>query len=319
MHLANPRKQRESGKSGASAFVRALMAGLIDYAGLFPPAGLSMERAVTAYAHYKDGEHAWMLGRFVVPVERLDEFAGALTGIETSSPWRLSALAGDNVDADLEVIAEFNRAFSAKAVVDVIEIRLEGEFLLQPQVVLDAGLMPYFETVPVHATPFWLWAESGARAKLRTGGIVPGMFPPPEVIADFLFQCAAAQLPFKATAGLHHALRSIRPLTYDPDSPSTLMYGFLNVFLAAGWAWKGASREEIVQILEERDPAAFDFREDAVRWRGQSLSAAQIREMRERFAISFGSCSFEEPIAELEALCGREERSDGSRGPQNAP
>src|SRR6185436_2132053 len=53
--------------------LRVLLADLIDYAGLFPPAALSMQDAVRNYARYAEGEHAWMLGKFVVPEARRAE------------------------------------------------------------------------------------------------------------------------------------------------------------------------------------------------------------------------------------------------------
>ena len=54
--------------------LRALLEEVIDYAGLFPPSQLSMQEAVVNYAAYRSGELGWMLGRFVVPTARLDEF-----------------------------------------------------------------------------------------------------------------------------------------------------------------------------------------------------------------------------------------------------
>ena len=55
--------------------LRSLLTGLVDYAGLFPPAELAMAQAVEKYASYRKGAHTWMLGRFVLPVPRLEEFA----------------------------------------------------------------------------------------------------------------------------------------------------------------------------------------------------------------------------------------------------
>src|SRR5690606_34756706 len=55
--------------------IGVLMAGAIDYAGLFPPSAVSMADAVENYAAYRRGEYSWMLGRFVVTASRLNEFA----------------------------------------------------------------------------------------------------------------------------------------------------------------------------------------------------------------------------------------------------
>ena len=74
--------------------LRSLLTGLIDYAGLFPPAGLGMEAAVRNYDSYVRDEHAWMLGRFIVPAARLAEYEDTVcnSGVDASG-WSLSVLA----------------------------------------------------------------------------------------------------------------------------------------------------------------------------------------------------------------------------------
>ena len=72
----------------------------IDYAGLFPPSQLSMSEAVINYATYKNSNYNWMLGRFIVPVGRLDEFyesAREFISRDGRSVWRLSVVAGEDV------------------------------------------------------------------------------------------------------------------------------------------------------------------------------------------------------------------------------
>jgi hypothetical protein len=141
--------------------------------------------------------------------------------------------------------------------------------------------------------------KAGSFAKLRTGGITSDAIPSIETVAAYINACAELRLAFKATAGLHHPIRSEHPLTYEAGAPLAIMHGFINVFLAAAFAWNGQA--EIAPILAETDPAAFRF-DHRAHWRDLSLSASQIAEARQLFAHSFGSCSFEEPIADLEAL-----------------
>jgi hypothetical protein len=128
-----------------------------------------------------------------------------------------------------------------------------------------------------------------AFAKIRTGGITGDATPPAPDLADFLHQAAARRLPFKATAGLHHPIRAS-------------MHGFINVFVAAAFAWHGMDRESLILVLEESHAEAFEFRDDHMRWRGLQLSSDQIRTARRDFAHSFGSCSFEEPLDDLRRL-----------------
>lgn len=142
-------------------------------------------------------------------------------------------------------------------------------------------------------------AATGSFAKLRTGGVTPDAIPSIDAVANYIAACAERRLPFKATAGLHHPIRSAHPLTYEPESPAGVMHGFINVFLAAAFAWDG--HRDIAPMLAETNSAAFRFDERA-HWRDQSLSAEQIADARARFAHSFGSCSFEEPIHDLQQL-----------------
>jgi hypothetical protein len=109
-------------------------------------------------------------------------------------------------------------------------------------------------------------------------------------------------VPFKATAGLHHPIRGTYRLTYEPDTPTGKMYGFLNVFLAASLVYAGESEETALAVLQEEDPLAFSFSDDAIVWRDMRVEAEQIQASRADFAIAFGSCSFREPVDEIENL-----------------
>ncbi len=120
-----------------------------------------------------------------------------------------------------------------------------------------------------------------------------------EALADFITGCAERRLAFKATAGLHHPVRSMQPLTYQDGATRAVMHGFVNVMMAAGLAWRG--ERKLVAVLAETDPQAFRF-DDRAHWRDQSIDAAEIEDARQNFVHSFGSCSFEEPVHDLERL-----------------
>lgn len=290
-----------------SPTLHALLERLVDYAGLFPPAALSMHEAVTNYAAYRASPDAWMLGRFVVPIARLDELlvesASLIDGRE--GPWALSGLAGTDQAADAESLRAFNRAQRGRLVVDTVELRAATA------PAIDAALRSFgpdvevFVEIPLDDDPRPLLEvvkRHGARAKVRTGGTTASAFPGATVLARFLSVCAALELPFKATAGLHHPLRGEQPLTYDDGAPSATMFGFLNVFLAAGFARAGLEEASVVQLLEERDARAFSVADDAVTWRGVRLTREQIGDARHSFALAFGSCSFREPVDDLHQL-----------------
>ncbi|HJS47749.1 MAG TPA: hypothetical protein VJ773_07180, partial [Gemmatimonadales bacterium] len=137
-------------------------------------------------------------------------------------------------------------------------------------------------------------------AKIRTGGVTPDAIPAPARVARFLAGCARLRLPFKATAGLHHPIRADYPLTYAPDAPRATMFGYLNLFLAAALLHAGGSEEDAARLLEETRLSAFTFGEHGVRWDGYRLSLADLAESR-RYALGVGSCSFDEPLADLAA------------------
>jgi hypothetical protein len=292
--------------------IQSLLAGLIDYAGLFPPASLDMPAAVREYASHLASPDRWMLGRFIVPAARLTEFADAAHSLlprDEASAWRLAALPGPDVAVSVQGIGEFNCRHAApgagRAVVDTIEFRAQSAADAAHALTrLPPWLAAYVE-VPLGdamATILDSVAAAGARAKVRTGGVTPDAFPSSPALARFLLACAERRLPFKATAGLHHPLRGTFRLTYDADPPFGTMFGFLNVFLAAAAAQAGAPHTEIVAMLEERSPAAFVLTDDGIGWRAHRFSTADLAALRRDTAVGFGSCSFREPTDDLRTL-----------------
>jgi hypothetical protein len=240
----------------------ALLERLIDYAGTFPPATLPCNAAVANYAQYRVGPHAWMLRWLVVSAADAERVPSELDGY-------LSVLA----DADHSRVA----AIESKRVV--------------------AASRPVYAEVPLSELD--AVRRAGCFAKVRTGSVKPDGIPTVEDVAKFIRACAERRLAFKATAGLHHPVRAEYALTYEADAPRAVMHGFVNVFLAAAFAWHG--RPDIEPVLAEMDAAAFRF-DDRAHWRDWSLDAAQVREARTHFAHAFGSCSFEEPVHGLQAL-----------------
>lgn len=286
---------------------RPLLDGLIDYAGLFPPAALPMRDAVAEYAAQRGGAHGWMLGRFVLPVTRLAEFA---TEAEhrfsaAADPWRLSAVLGTDPDADIAACAAFNSA-QRGATCDAVEIRAVSveDVARIGRAHRTASLATYVE-IPVDPDPSPLVeAIAGRRlfAKIRTGGVTRDAFPAPEHVVRFIRACLRAGVPFKATAGLHHPVRGEYPLTYEPASARAPMYGFLNVFLATAILRDGGTEADALALLTESDPSAFAFVGETVAWRDRPFVPARLSQLRERAALSFGSCSFAEPVADLTAM-----------------
>ena len=293
--------------------IRALLTESIDYAGLFPPAGLDMATAVENYARYRVEPAAWALGRFVVPVTRLREFEAAaarpIPESPTGRPWRLALLAGPDLAADLEMTAEFNRhrlqPGAPSLLADTIEVKAGSVRGIEDIMHRIPRTLQAYVEVPLDGDPRDLLAavrRLGGRAKVRTGGVTRDAFPTTSDLIRFLRGCVQAGLPFKATAGLHHPLRAEYRLTYAPDSPACVMFGFLNLFLATAFLRAGMEETDAARLLEEGSPEAFQIDEGGIAWQSHRLDPEALRDARRFGVVSFGSCSFAEPIGDLEAL-----------------
>src|SRR5512147_310272 len=132
---------------GVKHSLHILLKSLIDYAGLFPPAGLGMAQAVANYARYRQSPHSWALGRFIVPAARLQEFEQHF--VPDGTPWHLSALIGTDLAEDLARIAEFNARQNHRAVVDILEVKAAAsDNIAEIRHQTPGGLIIYFELQP---------------------------------------------------------------------------------------------------------------------------------------------------------------------------
>lgn len=297
-----------------------LLHGIVDYAGLYPPAHLDMPSAVLAYASYREGRARWMLGRFVLPSARLDEFEQAAATILPASspedPWLLAATGSADEAADLALIRAFNRRQRASLIppfaIDTYETRVADAFDIARIAPLAGGGLRVAYEIPLgpgHVPLFDAVRRAGGVAKIRTGGLTPDAIPPVERVAEFIWHCARAGVPMKATAGLHHPVRSTQRLTYAADSPVAVVHGFLNVFVASALAVSLAATEDedaamriITGALAEQAPSRFAFDDESVGWRDYRVTRGEVRASRTSFALGFGSCSFDEPVTELRGL-----------------
>jgi hypothetical protein len=266
-----------------------------------------MPHAVERYAAHRRSDEAWMLGRFVVPVEQLDDVAGVSSSVRATDdqPWRLSAIVGAQSGDAFARIAAFNAQHRDRFIVDVAECRapLSGSIADLMRESTDA--LRVFVEMPLVEDPRPMLDEivtAGAWAKMRTGGVTPDAIPPARAVARLIACAAAARVPFKATAGLHHPITGAYALTYDAQPRHAIMYGFLNVFAAAFCAQQGAPESLLVSLLEEQRPHAIELGDAGLRWRDSFATPAEIATARSTLAISFGSCSFTEPVDGLRAL-----------------
>lgn len=307
---------------------RTLLTDLIDYAGLFPPAKLDMAHAVEEYNRCRLGPHEWMLQRFICPVSKLGEFERAASSLMPGTagtsgyremagagePWRISVLLeprpGNDISADLDAIARFNDTHEQEqhglAFIDSCEVRIASP--TDVDVILDQmheDLATFFEFPVTTDCRGFVAALSGspAAAKIRTGGVVGNAFPTVAEVSAFLHACHGADVPFKATAGLHHPVRGTYRLTYEKDSASCTMHGFINLFVAACLVRTAKIDDRVTQlVLKEEDPQAFRFSDQVLGWKDYLIETMKAAHVRESFALSFGSCSFDEPVQDLQRM-----------------
>jgi hypothetical protein len=300
----------------SSVALRAAFAGLIDYAGLFPPAQLGMEAALAEYAGARRGPRAWMLARFIVPESRLGELLQC-----APAPFPLSVIAGTSEDSRSwfgAVQTSLQRIAAHKAwgvTIEALELPLPRP--LSQRETYDAAIgqyaaalaqsgmsdLPSYIELPQHERRNALlpgalasMKRHGLRAKLRCGGVTASSIPPVYDISTFLRVAAEEDVAFKATAGLHHPVRG-----YNEES-GFVMHGFLNVLTAAALVRKGADEDTVIAALEDEDAGHFAFNRDGLHWRDAMIGEDALRDTRANSFHSYGSCSFSEPVDDLVAL-----------------
>lgn len=294
----------------------AFLDGLVDYAGLFPPESRDMPGAVAGYREARD-LHPGMLGRFICPERRLEQLAD-LIGDE-SDPWPLSVIVSPREDDWSRGIAD--RAVSMRVVRDAMwsvahfemaEATVPADIAGQPALaaVLASArtsledlfdILVFEVPLPSGSQEIESFvaaaAEAAVGAKLRTGGETPAAVPSPRDVARFIAACVDAELHFKATAGLHH------PIRHFDSGLGARRHGFMNVIGAGILAVvHGLDVETIEKIVAEEDTWAFELSPDRFRWRELAADADQIGEARATTVLSYGSCSFTEPLADLREM-----------------
>lgn len=290
---------------------RRLLQGAIDYAGIFPPARLSMVEAVSEYAALTRGEDRWIVSRFACSTSRLDELRQALAKGMFEGPVAVTAIGTASTDQetweaalvhDAEAMNRFQDRMGGKAEIEAFEIRAPGHADLDERIrdlrgFADAEVyveLPLGEgledSLALLAETEWLGA------KVRTGGLEAAAFPDAWNLAGFVRQCIDLELPFKMTAGLHHAL------PHPDESIGATMHGFVNVLGGTALAIaEDLSQRELERLFLDADRASWTFSDDGLSWRGRRAGLAEIDEARSLF-VAFGSCSVKEPLEGLAAL-----------------
>jgi hypothetical protein len=287
-------------------------AAFVDYAGLFPPASLTVERAVEGYRESRTSSSAWVSGRFLIRASQLEELASVVTGSMQAGEgaWEIGVVFDIPAGQAASLAAAFHAEMEPAITVAAAEARIGDPTLdgirslvttigsINPDIV---AFLEVLRTVDVRTQIDAIGAvlrESGMAggAKLRCGGITADLFPSTEEVAEFILEAVDATVPFKATAGLHQPIRH-----YD-ESLGVWRHGFVNLLIATAAATAGEPHGVIHEIVAETDPDAFAISPVFATWRDLRFPGSALRRMRQHNFIAYGSCDFDEPIGALTDL-----------------
>lgn len=298
---------------------------LIDYAGLFPPAALTLEIALKNYCAYLKQSQSWILSRFILTPAHLAKITPALLSEHTQEqPLDLSLVCKDplsEIPLAMQRVSELNSRISIGSIeVALLAGKSFSEQIRQCDAVLNKydstdKLISLFFEIPL--SPDWgtslpevVDGLKAARAesnrligfKLRCGGTEPQQVPSFSRISDAISACAQSSVPIKFTAGLHHPFRAgLQDGGASCQTPS--MHGYFNVFFAAFAAFgKSSPAPKIMEILTCQGDMRPQFGADYLEWLGIRFSLSDLKVIRTSQVISFGSCSFVEPLADASGL-----------------
>jgi len=328
--------------------LRAFMHGLIDYAGLFPPANLPLNEAIDDYIKHLKGENSWMLGKFIIPISKLDDLDVFVTLFDDIGGLKLAVLGSggnsddeylNNLGKDITKINGYRKKHDGKVKIEVYECKLASnspteETMKNATDLLNENNLSHYHEFPklpdvginysteqdesswdkiVLPTVKMISSFDGAGIKLRCGGIVKEAFPSVEQVAAMIQTCALSGISMKCTAGLHH------PIRHFADEYDSYMHGFINAFGAGVFTSKFPNPENskekyrmfilLSHMTDEQDGKNFKFTDEKMIWKvGDDRDTVfefdneNIKDCRKKRMISYGSCSFQEPIDDLKQL-----------------
>lgn len=286
----------------------ALLEGVFDFAGLFPPAALPMDQAVRQFDQHLMSDEAWLVSRFVVPITWLADFESELKSLGPEAieegPWPVVILGSslEAAESDSAAVARAALSLGEAAAIESCEVKASsGE--IKKSALVKFATRPFDER---YIELPWTSDQSdaicqiaeveGIGVKARLGGLEASAFPTPMQVARFIRTALDAELPYKFTAGLHHPMRH-----FDAEL-GIQMHGFVNVLYAGALAYvNDLAEKEIVEILSDEDPTSFMQVGNAIKWGTWEANEDEIIDFRDLFR-TIGSCSISDPA---EGIAGR--------------
>jgi hypothetical protein len=337
--IERPLKGQEGSGSMAEP-LQAFLGGIIDYAGLFPPARLPLDEALRNYARYASEPESWLLGRFVLPAGKLDEATPLVQQLFAGpTPCRFAVLGrGGNtsqdffagVKQDMADVGRFRDILGERVVVDVYEAKLPASAFnpvkdnqLSALVATTAFLIetagppvlsPFFESPVVDRTTLLAVIQAlhddhlSTEAQNRRRCQLPGCKLRTGGLEASAFPSvelvAVALAACQAARVPFKATAGLHhPIRRFDQEIQTTMHGFLNVFGAGCLAYAHPmSASQLQEIIADEQPGNFSLDQDGFRWKERRAATTIVAEARRTFVTSFGSCSFDEPRQDLRQM-----------------
>jgi hypothetical protein len=259
---------------------------LVDDAAVFPPGNAALPDGVTAHRDHRAAWYAELVGPLLVPATSVDALTALLDPAERMGIGIIGDLPIDRLGVPDDPRVEVRQIETAVAkrgedpqpgIAKLLELAARHpDRDVYAEVPLTFGLLAGLDTIAEARR-----AGTRVAAKFRTGGLASELFPTPVELAAVICACRDRELPFKLTAGLHHALRHA-----DPETGFT-HHGFLNILVGSALAADGAEVADVAEVLAATDAVPL-------------IEPARARRDRPRgLWVGFGSCSMIDPLTDL--------------------
>lgn len=322
--------------------LKSFLSGIVDYAGLFPPASLSLKTAMEEYVKYRHSDYDWMLSRFIITTAQFDNLRNlSLKDHQLPDPLRLSVTTkGTKSETDFLSMMEsicsdtiqLHKEIPELIQTQLLEIKLPESILSQwnaeemyniidhsVHMVSKHPLLPHniFFEVPgfefdAELAKKVIHAISEHNKTVEQDDLEQYKF------SGFKIRCGGVEaFQFPPAEYLAETIINARdagvplkftaglhhPVRLFHSSVQTKMFGFLNVFGAGILAYAhDLSTQKIQEILEDEESGHFSFSGNDFSWKDLSVSFSEIQTLRKEALISFGSCSMAEPVEDLQDL-----------------
>ncbi|MEP7146989.1 MAG: hypothetical protein ABI792_08260 [bacterium] len=307
---------------------------IIDYAGLFPPANLNLKNAFGNYLKYLDENYNFMLSKFICPVSLFPELKDLVSEVPSRDLKIIISALGrggsdlnsfkKNLEEDLAIWNKFVSGLKENINVNSFEVKIPIEIISSCD---SDNIALFLDSLSNNikqqiSQPVMIFVEGSSNDKwkentvslingieihnqknfdtgfkLRTGGTEANAFPSSHQIAFSIRKCLDRKVPMKFTAGLHH------PFPHYDSEINAAMHGFVNVFASGIIAMRHDISDSVLEeVLNDKNPLNFIFTDDNFSWNNWKVEIADIEYARKDLVLSYGSCSFDEPVEDLKSL-----------------